>query len=68
MAEYTVRLTGPQLRVLHETLAVVLNDPDWGETTATSDRDMSTLNRAHETIHDALRVARRAESTPAGRG
>lgn len=64
----TVRLTGPQLRVLHETLSVILNDPEWGETTATSERDMATLGRAHSVIHEGWRRAAKAASAPAGRG
>lgn len=62
-----VPLTGPQLRVLHELLSVVRNDPYWGETTATSARDMATLGRAHDVILSELREAQRAASTPAGR-
>jgi hypothetical protein len=64
---YSTPLTGPQLRVLHQTLALVLNDPTWGETTATSERDMATLDRAARTITTTWQEACRAESTPAGR-
>lgn len=59
---YQLTLTGHQLRVLHETLSIVLNDPDWPEASATSGRDFQVLGRAHESILDALRGA---ESTPA---
>jgi hypothetical protein len=61
---FPVKLTGPQLRVLHETLSLILNDPTWGETTATSERDMATLLRASETIMDGWHAAQRANSTP----
>ena len=62
---YPVRLTGGQLRVLHEHLSLIANDPGWQETTATTDRDIATLNRATEAIAEAWRDAKRAESTPA---
>jgi hypothetical protein len=61
---YTVRLTGPQLRVLHELLSPVLNDPSAMDL---SQRDLNTLSAAHEKIITALRSAWRAESTPAVR-
>ena len=64
---HSVKLTGPQLRVLHETLSVVLADPEWGATSATSPRDMATLERAHGVIIAAWREACRSGSTPAGR-
>lgn len=62
---YAVRLTGAQLRVLHETLSVVTNDPDWFETSGISNRDADTLNRAHDILIEAWRAAARTESTPA---
>lgn len=62
---YPVPLTGGQLRVLHETLSVVLNDPDWGQTTATPPRDMLMLDRAAQTVYEAWRAAQKAESSPA---
>lgn len=61
-----IDLTTPQLRVLHETLSLILNDPTWGETTATTERDMGTLVRASEVILEGWRAGGRAESTPAG--
>lgn len=61
-----LELTGAQLRVLHETLSVVLNDPYWFDSLGSSERDASTLARAHEQIMDTWRTACRAESTPAG--
>lgn len=60
---YAVRLTGAQLRVLREVLAVVTNDPDWSD--FTGERDWATLGRATEVIVDAHVAACRAESTPA---
>lgn len=65
---YRVELTGPQLRVLHTVLSVVLNDPDWTgdgehEGMIGPPRDTQTLERAHEALLAALRIARRTEST-----
>jgi hypothetical protein len=60
---YAIQLTGPQLRVLHDVLATVTNDPDWSE--YTGDKDWATLGRASDVIADAYRVACRTESTPA---
>jgi hypothetical protein len=51
---HTVRLTGPQLRVLHELLSIIGNDPDW-----------QTLGRVTDVIVGAHVDACRAESTPA---
>jgi hypothetical protein len=59
---YPLRLTGAQLRVLHEALAIVQNDPTWAETTATDDRDWAHLCRAAEAITAGWRSASRAES------
>lgn len=69
--EYIVRLSGPQLRVLHTVLSIVLNDPDWmgdgdQDGMVGNGRDAQTLARAGETIRDGLTIARRTESTPAG--
>lgn len=60
---YPIRLTGGQLRVLHETLAIVQNDPDWAETTATNARDWAALSRAADVIRDGWRTASRTESS-----
>lgn len=62
---YPVQLTGGQLRVLTDQLALILNDPDWPETSATSPRDWAMLQRAAETLREAHRRACKAESTPA---
>jgi hypothetical protein len=59
---YALEMTGPQLRVLHELLSPVLNDPSAMDL---SQRDLNTLNAAHEKIMSTLRTAWRAESTPA---
>jgi hypothetical protein len=58
---YSVELTGAQLRILHENIALILNDPDWPN--ATAERD--ALADAHETIITAWRTACQAESTRA---
>jgi hypothetical protein len=60
---HTVRLTGPQLRVLHELLSIIGNDPDWAE--QFGERDWQTLGRATDVIVAAHVDACRAESTPA---
>ncbi len=62
---YTIELTGPQLRVLHESLSVILNDPTWAETIGSPDRDQVTLGRAADVVVEGWRRACRAESTPA---
>ena len=62
---HPVNLTGPQLRVLHETLSVVLADPEWSTTSSTPSRDMNTLERAHDVIIAAWREVCRSGSTPA---
>jgi len=65
--KYSARLTGLELRVVHEVvLSLVTNDPDWQEYATFTDREWDGLLKAHETIVDALRTAKRAESTPAG--
>lgn len=61
---YRVRLTGPQLRVLHENHALILNDPDWFERSGAGDREHATFARAAEAVTEAWRKAARAESTP----
>lgn len=60
--DYSVRLTGGQLRVLHETLAMVMNDPDWSE--QFSPREWSMLQRGRDAIINKWREALAAESTP----
>lgn len=62
MSVYSVLLTGPQLRILHELLSVVMNDPYWYDGKL---RDHGIAARAHEAILDAWREAARAESSPA---
>lgn len=63
---YRVPLTGAQLRVLHENLSLLQNDPDWQEAASMTDQDKATFDRAQETITDWWRRACRHESTPAG--
>jgi hypothetical protein len=60
---YPVKMTGAQLRVVHEALSMILNDPDWGSTFGP--RDWATMERAAAVIADGWRTACRAESTPA---
>ena len=56
-----VALTGPQLRVLHESLSIILNDPaDWPDLAAMNERDWRTLQRAAEVLTDGWRIASRA--------
>ncbi|MGN6575270.1 MAG: hypothetical protein ACTHKG_06260 [Nocardioides sp.] len=51
-------LTAAQLRALHESLAVILNDPDW-----TGDvRAQQTLDRAEDRIIAALNTAEETTS------
>lgn len=64
-AKYPIRLTGGQLRVIHETLAVILNDPEQRETLGMDAREWAMLDRGAAAITAALHDARRAESTPA---
>ena len=58
-------LTGPQLRVIHEVLSLVTNDPDWADMLG-SQRDWQTLERGHSAIRDAWRLACQAHSKAAG--
>lgn len=62
---YRLDLTGGQLRTLHETLSLVLNDPDWQEMLGYTGREWATLGRASDKIMDAWGGACEAESTPA---
>lgn len=62
--DYPVRLTGGQLRVLHELTALVLNAPDvWSD--FFPGRDWRSLQTASTRVTEAWRTALRAESTPA---
>jgi hypothetical protein len=61
--KYDLKLTGPQLCVLHELLSPVLNDPTGLDI---SPRNLNTLVAAHQTILAALRTAGRAETVPEG--
>jgi hypothetical protein len=61
VSNYPIDLTGAQLRVLHEVVALVMNDPTW----PMSHGDRTVLGRAGEKIAERWRDACRAESTPA---
>lgn len=58
--EYSVKLTGGQLRVVHLALALILNDPDWQ--VSFPGQDWRALDTADSRIAAAWRGAARTES------